>query len=217
MAREESSDDTRRSFMKKGTLAATALAVGAGATGTYAGVMAQEEDEEGEIVIHGQDYYPEAEFHVLAQLETLSKNDFLENVDPDEEEFDDPDDWEVYPIRVEAGEAGPLGYIMVENDAVDPSAGDMGTMGETASFRDPDMNLLETDVTIEPDEVDDEVDDEPDDEVDDEPDDEVDDEPDDEVDDEPDDEVDDEPDDEVDDEPDDEVNNNNDDNDDGLF
>lgn len=192
--------------MKKGTLAATALAVGAGATGTYAGVMAQEEDEEGEIVIHGQDYYPEAEFHVLSQLETASRNDFLQNLDEDEAVFDDVDDWEVYTIRIEAGEAGPLGYIMVEDDEISPSPGDTGTMAETASFRDPDMNLLEMDATIEPE---DEVDDEEDDEVDDE-DDEVDDD-DDEVDDE-DDEVD-----EPNDEPNDEPENNNDDNDDGLF
>ncbi len=150
--------------MKKGTLAATALAVGAGAASTSA--TAQEEQGDGEAVIHGHDYYPDGEFTVLAQLETLSRTDLLEHLDEDEAVFDDPDDWEVYVIGIEAGEAGPLGHLMVENDEVSPSPGDTGTMGETASIRDSGLNLLELDVTLE--DVDDEDDDEVDDEVDDE-------------------------------------------------
>ena len=182
--REDSTDDSRREFMKKGTLAATALAVGAGAASSSA--TAQEE-EEGEVVIHGHDYYPGGEFTVLAELETLSRTDLLEHLDEDEAVFDDVDDWDVYVIGIEAGEAGPLGHLMVENDEVSPSPGDTGTMDETASIRDPGLNLLELDVTLEEvDEEDDEVDDEEDDEVDDE---EVDDEEDDEIDDEEDDEM----------------------------
>jgi len=200
--RKDSTDDSRREFMKKGTLAATALAVGAGAASTSA--TAQEEQGDGEAVIHGHDYYPDGEFTVLAQLETLSRTDLLEHLDEDEAVFDDPDNWEVYVIGIEAGEAGPLGHLMVENDEVSPSPGDTGTMGETASIRDSGLNLLELDVTLE--EVDEEVDDDEDEEVDDEvDDDEVDDE---EVDDDEDEEVeDDEDNEEVDDEED----------DDGLF
>ena len=179
--------DSRRDFMKKGALAATALAVGTGAAATTGTVAAQEEEEEGEVVIHGGDYYPGEEFLVLAELETASRDDLLEHLDEDEAEFDDPSDWDVYPIRIEVGgPGGRLGYIMVDNDEVDTQPGDTGTMGETASFRNSELNLLELDVTIEPeDEVDDEeVDDEEvDDEVDDE---EVDDEND--VEDEPEDE-----------------------------
>ena len=171
--------------MKKGTLAATALAVGAGATGTYGSVMAQDDEEEGEVVVHGHDYYPGGEFTVLAELETLSRTDLLEHLDEDEAVFDDVDDWDVYVISIEAGEAGPLGHLMVENGDVSPSPGDTGTMDETASIRDAGLNLLELDVTLEEvDEEDDEVDDEEDDEVDDEEDDEIDDEEDDEMNDE---------------------------------
>ncbi|WP_255191228.1 calcium-binding protein [Natronobeatus ordinarius] len=151
--------DSRRNFMKKGALAATALAVGAGATATTGSVAAQEEEEEGEVVIHGGDYYPGEEFLVLAELETGSKDDLLEHLDEDEEEFDDHGDWDVYPIRIEVGgPGGRLGYIMVENDEVEAEPGDTGTMGETASFRSSELNLMELDVTLEA--VDEEEDDE---------------------------------------------------------
>ncbi|MHC3436879.1 calcium-binding protein [Natrialbaceae archaeon A-gly3] len=164
---EDSTDDSRREFMKKGTLAATALAVGAGAASTSA--TAQE--EEGEVVIHSHDYFPGGEFTVMAELATLAKDDLLENLDEDEVVFDDLNDWDAYIIQIEAGEAGPLGHLMVEeNGEIRPSPGDTGTMDERATVRDPGLNLLELDVTLE--EADDEEDDEEDDEADDEEDDE---------------------------------------------
>ncbi|ELY72879.1 hypothetical protein [Natronobacterium gregoryi] len=204
--------------MKKGTLAATALAVGAGAT---AGSTAAQENDEGEVVVHAHDYYPEATFEVLTEFDTPTRDSFLENLDEDGDVFDDPADWNVHAVRIETdGDGSPLGYVM-EEETLNLSEGDGGSFAETASFRSPAMNLLEVDATAEEvDDEDDEVDDE-DDEMNDEVDDE-DDEMNDEVDDEDDemnDEVDDE-DDEMNDEVDDEENdnnNNNNDNDDGIF
>ncbi|RQG96698.1 calcium-binding protein [Natrarchaeobius chitinivorans] len=155
--------------MKKGTLAATALAVGAGAASTTGSVAAQEE-ETGEAVVQAHDFYPDAEFTVIAQFETSTRNDFIEHYDPDEAELDD--DYDVYSIRIETGgEGGTLAHLMIDNGAVEANVGDTGTMNATASFLNPDFNLLEIDVTMEPEndvDDDDEVDgDMDDDEVDD--------------------------------------------------
>lgn len=164
----EPTGDSRRNFMKKGALAATAVAVGAGATATTGSVAAQEEEEEGEVVIHGGDYYPSESFTVLADFESGSRDDLLEHLDEDEAEFDDPSDWDVYAIRIDVGgPGGRLGYLMVEDDEIEAEPGDTGTMGETASFRNSELNLMELDVTLEAvdEEDDEEVDDEEEDEV----------------------------------------------------
>ena len=150
--------------MKKGTLAATALAVGAGATGAVGTAAAQDEDED-EVVIQGSDYYPGEEFTVLTEFETTTRDDFFDNLDEDEDEFDDISDWDVYSIRIESGgPGGRLAHMMVDTDDsdVDPDAGDTGTFAETASFRNPELNLLELDATLE--EVDDDDEDDEDDE-----------------------------------------------------
>ncbi|WP_200840353.1 calcium-binding protein [Natrialba sp. INN-245] len=180
--------------MKKGTLAATALAVGAGAT---AGSTVAQEEDEGEAVVHAHDFFPDTSFEVLTHFDTPTRDSFLENLDEDGDVFDDPSDWNVYAIRIETdGNGSPLGYLMDE-ETLDLSDGDTGAFSETASFRNPEHNLLEVDVTAD-EEADDEED--PDDEEDEE---DPDDEPADENDEDMEDENDEEPNDE---EPDDEEN-----------
>ncbi|RQG96631.1 twin-arginine translocation signal domain-containing protein [Natrarchaeobius chitinivorans] len=138
--------DSRRTFMKKGGLAAAALTVGTGATVTIAtavnGVVA---------VLHGSDYYPGADFDILTQFGTRTRNNFLQQYDEDEAEFDDPGDWEVFVIRIDIGEGeGELGHLLIDTDDDDPDveAGDSGSMDDIASFRNPERNLIETEVDL---------------------------------------------------------------------
>ena len=207
----DTDEESGRSISRTGTAAAAALAAGVGASGVALTAVAQDEDDdqddEGEVVIHGNSYYPGEQFHVLAELETMSKRDLMANLDPDEEEFDDPDDWDVYSIRIERG--GPFGRIkllLVDTDDsdLDASPGDAGTFDETASFRSPELNLLETDVTLEEVEDDEEEEEDEEEEVDEEVDEEEEEEEE-EVDEEEEEEVDEEEEEEVDEEEEEEV------------
>lgn len=139
----EPAGDSRRAFLKKGALTATALTVGAGATATIASA------QNDLAVLQGSDYYPDADFDILTQFGTGTRNNFLEQYDEDGEVFDDPSDWEVYVIRIDIGEGeGELGHLMidVDNDDPDVDPGDSGTMDEIASFRNPERKLIETEV-----------------------------------------------------------------------
>lgn len=133
-----SSTDSNRSRLKDGALAATALAVGAGAATSTA--TAQEAEE---AVVHGHDYYPDVDFEVVSQLQTSVKNDILDSFD---DEFADPDDWEAFAIHIDVdGTAGVFGYLFTDEDELDVSEGDSGTFEDTASFRNPEQNLMEVD------------------------------------------------------------------------
>lgn len=139
----EPTGDSRRTVLKKGALTATALTVGAGATATIASA------QNDLAVLQGSDYYPDADFDILTQFGTGTRNNFLEQYDEDGEVFDDPSDWEVYVIRIDIGEGeGELGHLMidVDNDDPDVDPGDSGTMDEIASFRNPERKLIETEV-----------------------------------------------------------------------
>ncbi|MFC4437431.1 MULTISPECIES: calcium-binding protein [Natrialbaceae] len=132
----ETLNDSRDSLVKKGALAATAVALGAGAT---AGTASAQED--GEVVVPGDDYHPDLDFEVTSQLDEGSKNDLLETAGLDAE-FSDPDDWDVYVINYDmGGSAQALGYLMTED--LDIEAGDSGTMDEDATIRNSELNLME--------------------------------------------------------------------------
>ncbi len=131
--------------MKKSALATTALAVGAGAS---TNVAAQQDDEngeglqEGEVVIHGRDYFPDTDFTVLAEMDSGTRDTLVEALG---DEFDD--DWDVYVIQANIGSGGPLGHIFVDEDEAQVSEGDTATMSsDTVSYRNPELNLLELDI-----------------------------------------------------------------------
>ncbi|RQH03195.1 calcium-binding protein [Natrarchaeobius oligotrophus] len=138
--------DSRRTVIKKGALAATAFTVGAGATATAVAAV------NGEVaVLHGSDYSPGADFDILTQFGTRTRDDFFERYDEDEDVFTDPSDWEVYVIRIDIGESeGELGHLLIDDDDddLDVEPGDSGSMDEIASFRNPEWNLVETEVDI---------------------------------------------------------------------
>ena len=131
-------DDSRRSFMKKGAAATTALALGASATaGT---VSAQEAD--GVVLVYGDDYQPGTDFEVISELNTQTKEDLIENSGAEDDVFDDPDDWEAYIISYDTGTDAPdWGFLLSEE--VTLSSGDSETMGEDGEFRAPAVDLIE--------------------------------------------------------------------------
>lgn len=98
------------------------------------------------VVVQTHHYRPGVDFDVLAKFGTLARDTFFEHYD-DVEAFADPSDWDVYAIRLDDGGPGiQLGYLLVEpDDEDDPEPGDSGTMPETASFRNPELSLLELD------------------------------------------------------------------------
>lgn len=141
-------DDRNRRFTR-GSAAVTALAAGVAASAATSATAAAEDDELG--VLPGSDYYPGGSFDVLAQLATEGRNDFLDHYDPDEDEFDEPDDWQIYSIQIETDDAGiRLGHLLVDTDdsEIDPEPGDSGSMDETASFRNAEYNLIETQIDV---------------------------------------------------------------------
>lgn len=130
-------DDSRRSFMKKGALAAGAVALGSAGAGTAA---AQDDGGDGMVVVFGDDYHPGVEFEVASNLDQGTKDEVFEAADLTDE-FDTPDDWSLYLINYDMGGSAPsLGYLLSEDDF---SAGDSETMGEDGSFRNAELNLIE--------------------------------------------------------------------------
>lgn len=135
-------DDSTRSIAKRGTIAATALAIG---TGVTAGTATAQDDEE--IVLFGDDYLAGTSFDVVSELEAQTVSNVLRSATEgaDQTTFETPDDWDGYIIRYDSGEdAATLGLLFTEE--VDLSAGDSETMGEDASFRNSALDLVETDL-----------------------------------------------------------------------
>ncbi|WP_254768119.1 calcium-binding protein [Salinilacihabitans rarus] len=131
------SGDSRRSFMKKGALAASAVAFGAGAT---AGTAAAQDD--GDVLAFSYDYFPGADFEVLAVMEQSTTNSVLRVDDEEVDEIDDPSDWDGHVIRYDMGgdTAGVTTFLFSEDGL---SEGDSGTLGEDARMFSDDLNLLE--------------------------------------------------------------------------
>lgn len=146
--------DSRRSFMKKGALATTALALGASATSGTASAQ-----EDGHVYVYGDDYRPGVDFEVVTDMTYQRTEAVLDATGAEEELFDDPGDWDVYLINYDMGVDTPT-WGLIFTEEVDLSAGDSETMSEEAEFRDPALDLIQTTLG----EVDDDDDDDDDDE-----------------------------------------------------
>jgi len=138
---KEQSDDSSDSLAKRGTLAATALALGAGAT---AGTAAAQDDED-VVVVFEDDYRPDADFDVVSELEPETKEDVLSDSGATDDVFDDPDDWDAYIIKYDLDTDAPAwGLLFTEDIALE--AGDSETMGEEGAFRDSRLNMIEAEL-----------------------------------------------------------------------
>ncbi len=138
---KEQSDDSSASLAKRGTLAATALTLGASAT---AGTAAAQEDED-VVVVFEDDYRPDADFDVVSELEPETKEDVLADSGSADDVFDDPDDWDAYIIKYDLDTDAPAwGILFTEDVALE--AGDSETMGEDGAFRDSRLGMVEAEL-----------------------------------------------------------------------
>ncbi|MFC4544702.1 calcium-binding protein [Halosolutus amylolyticus] len=134
--------DASRSIGTKETLAATGIALGAGATAATA--AAQDDDDDDDlVVVLGDDYRPDVGFEVISSLETATKEDLIDDAGGDL--FDDPDDWDAYVISSDNdGDAPMWGVLFTEDVDLDP--GDSETMGDDGDFRDAQLNVIEVEL-----------------------------------------------------------------------
>ncbi|MDF9746537.1 calcium-binding protein [Natrinema salsiterrestre] len=121
--------------MKKGALTAGAVALGTAGAGTAAA------QDGGSVVVFADDYEPGVEFTVASALNDGTKDELFSEAGL-EDEFDTPDDWDIYIISYDLGGSAPqLGFLMSED--VDLSAGDSETMGADGQFRNAELSLVE--------------------------------------------------------------------------
>ncbi|SEW26904.1 hypothetical protein SAMN05216285_3625 [Natrinema salifodinae] len=122
--------------MAKGALAAGALTLGTGAFGT-ATVGAQDD----QVAVFANNFYPQASFDVLAQLETSTTVEILQVDGETVSEISQPDEWAGHIIRYDIGqESGITSFLFVRGQSL--STDDSGTIGEDASVLNSDLNLL---------------------------------------------------------------------------
>ncbi|WP_226006335.1 calcium-binding protein [Natrinema salinisoli] len=138
MSEQDTTGDSRRSFMAKGALATGALTLGTGAFGT-ATVGAQEN----EVAVFASGFFPGAEFTVLDELQTSTTVEVLQLEGETVDEISQPDEWTGHIIRYEIGsESGITTFMFVRGGSL--SAGDSGTIASDASVLSPDLNLINT-------------------------------------------------------------------------
>ncbi|OLZ41219.1 calcium-binding protein [Natrinema saccharevitans] len=124
--------------MKKGALATSMAALGAGA---MTGTGAAQDGGDGEVIVHADDYFPDTDFTVAASLNDQTRDDLLEETGA-ADEFDTPDDWDAYIITYDFGGTAPsMGILMTEE--ADLSQGDSETMGADGEFRNPELAMVE--------------------------------------------------------------------------
>lgn len=139
MTRQDTTGDSRRSFLAKSALTTGTLALGTGAFGT-ATVGAQQE----RVAVFANNYYPGATFDVIDRIETGTTVDILMAEGDTVPEISQPDEWVGHIIRYQIGtaESGITTFLFAQGESLD--AGDSGTIGEDASVLSSRLNLLST-------------------------------------------------------------------------
>ncbi|ELZ24754.1 hypothetical protein [Natrinema limicola] len=135
----EQVDNSRHPLVKKGALATTALAIGAGAT---SGTAAAQDDENDTVVVFGDHYRPGVDFDVISELNPQTRDELIDDSGAADDVFDEPDDWDAYIINYDIGEEAPSWGILLTEE-VDLDVGDSETMGENGQFRDAALDLVE--------------------------------------------------------------------------
>lgn len=135
MSEYETRGGSRRSFMAKGVLAASALALGASAFGT-ATVSAQR----AQTAVFSNNYYPGASFEVIAPLQTNTTVDRLRAEGETVPEIAQSNEWTGHIIRYD--EAGITTFLFTRGQRL--NADENGTMGDDASMFSSQLNLLAT-------------------------------------------------------------------------
>ncbi|UHQ96149.1 calcium-binding protein [Natrinema halophilum] len=143
MGQQDSDGDSRRTFIKKGALAASAIALGTAAT---TGTASAQQDEQG--LVFSYDYFPGAEFTVVARLEQTATVNVLEVDGELVDEISQPDDWNGHVIRYETrgGAAGVTTFLFLRDAVL--SSGDTGSTSGDASMFSSELNLLSTSLSV---------------------------------------------------------------------
>ncbi|WP_143423230.1 twin-arginine translocation signal domain-containing protein [Halegenticoccus soli] len=132
-------DDSRRSFMKKGAVAAGALALGAGASGSVAA------QESGSVLVQANDFIPGARFRVTGSLPNSLTIDLLQGGQGrDINAVQNPGDYQGWVIRYT--ETPTALYALMFNDPgdVNVSQGDTRRFAtEGANYFADQLNLVE--------------------------------------------------------------------------
>lgn len=139
----DDSGESRRSVLKKGALASSALALGASAS---AGTAAAQDDQ---ALVFSYDFHPGQSFDVIAKLQQSTTVRVLRTAEEETvSEISQPDDWSGYVIRYDMGTdgdtAGTTTFVFMREDAL--SSDDTETFDEDASMFSPELNLLSTSI-----------------------------------------------------------------------
>lgn len=128
--------------MKKGALAATAVALGATATGTGT-VGAQ---QEGQALVFSYDFHPGQDFEVVAPLEASTTVNVLQLDEETVPEISQPDNYNGHVIRYDMGGEGAGVTTFLFSQDVSLSSDDSGSFGEDATMFSSQLNLLSVDI-----------------------------------------------------------------------
>ena len=110
-------DDSRRSFMKKGALASSAVALGLAGSGSVTGNTMQENAQQpNTALVFVDDYKPGVGFQMVSQIQQPTVNQIIGYVDPanpgsGNSAVVDPADWNGYIINYQ--NCGPGNYDLI--------------------------------------------------------------------------------------------------------
>ncbi|MFC4247717.1 calcium-binding protein [Natribaculum luteum] len=140
--RKYDDSNSRREFIQKGGLTASALALGVTATGT---ATAQQNER---ALVFSYNYLPEADFTVVGRLRKSLTVDLLEVDGEMVDEISQPDEWNGHVIRydVDGGSdaAGITTFLFLQNQTLD--SGDTASTSADASMFSSELNLLNTSI-----------------------------------------------------------------------
>jgi len=144
-------DFERRSFLKAGALASTALALGGSGVASATDGVAVRQDavaqQAQEGLVFAYDYWPLTPFVVINQLQTSTTVDILNGIDDEGiPEISQPDDFNGYVVNYRMTEDGPGMYTLVFTEGTLQSDGQY-QFEEDASMFSTDLNLLESTLT----------------------------------------------------------------------
>ncbi len=125
-------DESRRSFMKKGALASSAVALGLGASGTATAQQA------GSALLFTYDYSPRRQFQTVAQIQQSTTNSILADL------VGQADEWTGFIVRYRRGEDDPGEFFLAFTRGGPLGSGEFST---NVSFFQSDANLLRVELT----------------------------------------------------------------------
>ena len=138
------SEESRRSFMKKGAVASGTVALGVAGTGTVTAVV-QQENHPNQALMFAYDYHPNLSFGVVDRLQQQTVDDILgrttgENGD---QIVSDPTEYNGYVIQYQPDDGmGEYTFVFVRDETLSTETTYQFTPGDVTYFN-TDVNLLQ--------------------------------------------------------------------------